>query len=512
MGSNLSMLEARVCWFGWGGLQLKGLVTFIFLVPARRAAPDVLIIHCGGNGMGEVSSVKLVIMMEDLLQLHLQHPGMKIMFLSVTRPGNLSTVLHSLNGVMIEHPLSWWVTKPPRSLYVSVYLSFLVCSGCPLSVVVCVLAGSPISRLQLITGTPVLHHHLLQQFIYWAHPRFQRQIILRTSVRVHVTAPAALRLCSVGSSGRPRVTPDSAFILVNNYLHNKNRHVHPAVFCEFQDLGPRSSEQARLTVKAAGSQQHPVLATAGSQPHPVLAAAGSQQPLAPVAAGSQQPLAPVAAGSQQPLAPVAAGSQQPLAPTPAPGPAAPQQPLAPKPAPGPAAPQQPLAPKSAPGPAASQQPLVLKPAPNPAARRRLPVLQPYSSLLWSLLRCSSSLFPSPAAPSPAPVPAESQQLLGPEPAPSSAVQSPALHPEVQSPVPGPATQPPAPCPEAQPHLRHALMPRRFQVQPPRRWLPALSPRHPALMFRCRQLHALVSSRRLPVLTSRCQSSAPLYRH
>ncbi|XP_044049525.1 uncharacterized protein LOC122874975 [Siniperca chuatsi] len=75
--------------------------------------------------------------------------------------------------------VSWWATEPPRSLYVSVYLFLLVCSGCPLSVwmCVCVQAGSPISRLQLITGTPVLHHHQLQQFIYWAHPCFRHQIV-----------------------------------------------------------------------------------------------------------------------------------------------------------------------------------------------------------------------------------------------------------------------------------------------------------------------------------------------
>ncbi|XP_044066837.1 uncharacterized protein LOC122882930 isoform X1 [Siniperca chuatsi] len=37
----------------------------------------------------------------------------------------------------VNNVVLWWATEPPRSLYVSLYLSLLVCSGCPLSVLVC---------------------------------------------------------------------------------------------------------------------------------------------------------------------------------------------------------------------------------------------------------------------------------------------------------------------------------------------------------------------------------------
>ncbi|KAI9541107.1 hypothetical protein NQZ68_034212, partial [Dissostichus eleginoides] len=60
--------------------QKKGLIT------ARRAAPEVLLIHCGGNDLGDVSSVHLVNKMkEDLHQLHHRHPGMKIVLSQINQ-------------------------------------------------------------------------------------------------------------------------------------------------------------------------------------------------------------------------------------------------------------------------------------------------------------------------------------------------------------------------------------------------------------------------------------------
>ncbi|CAM4722294.1 unnamed protein product [Leuciscus chuanchicus] len=86
MGSNLSLPGVRMCWFGCGGLRWKGLLPFFSHSLRGRAAPDVLLIHCGGNDLGEVSSVQLVnAMKEDLHQLKLRHPGMKIMFSAVTQ-------------------------------------------------------------------------------------------------------------------------------------------------------------------------------------------------------------------------------------------------------------------------------------------------------------------------------------------------------------------------------------------------------------------------------------------
>lgn len=74
MGSNLSLPSVCVCWFGWGGLRWKELLPFFSHSLRGRAALDVLLIHCGGNDMEEVSRIQLVnVMKEDLHQLKLQH-------------------------------------------------------------------------------------------------------------------------------------------------------------------------------------------------------------------------------------------------------------------------------------------------------------------------------------------------------------------------------------------------------------------------------------------------------
>ncbi|KAM6960343.1 uncharacterized protein LKV04_021904 [Tautogolabrus adspersus] len=103
-------LELRICWFGWGGLRWEGLLPFFNNSLRGRSPPDGLIIHCGGNDMGHVTSVVLVNMMKkDLRHLHGQHPGMKIMLSALTmrcswgpawHPGKIDKSRKFVNSVM----------------------------------------------------------------------------------------------------------------------------------------------------------------------------------------------------------------------------------------------------------------------------------------------------------------------------------------------------------------------------------------------------------------------------
>ncbi len=52
MRSNLGVDGIFVHWFGWGGLRWKNFLPFFYQPPRGRAAPDVLLIHCGGNDLG----------------------------------------------------------------------------------------------------------------------------------------------------------------------------------------------------------------------------------------------------------------------------------------------------------------------------------------------------------------------------------------------------------------------------------------------------------------------------
>nr|XP_009299120.1 uncharacterized protein LOC103910855 [Danio rerio] len=125
VGNNLGLPGAHISWFGWGGLRWKRLPKYFQDLIKGRVVPDVLVLHCGGNDIGEVTSVLLVnSMKEDLLQMKLQHPDMKILFSSLTqrcwwkagaKPAKLdkarkfvnsvmATFVDSLNGAMIMHP------------------------------------------------------------------------------------------------------------------------------------------------------------------------------------------------------------------------------------------------------------------------------------------------------------------------------------------------------------------------------------------------------------------------
>ncbi|TKS65854.1 hypothetical protein D9C73_028474 [Collichthys lucidus] len=112
---------------GLAGVDCVGDVFFPFpKLPARKSSTGCLLIHCGGNDLGETTSVELVNRMkEDLHQLHHWHPHMMIMFSSLCqrcqwRAGAnpvrvdkarkfvnsvMATFVCGLDGAIVEHPL-----------------------------------------------------------------------------------------------------------------------------------------------------------------------------------------------------------------------------------------------------------------------------------------------------------------------------------------------------------------------------------------------------------------------
>ncbi|KAJ8381392.1 hypothetical protein SKAU_G00021700 [Synaphobranchus kaupii] len=85
MGTSLG-LDARVHWFGWGGLRWERLCPFIHQSLRGRAAPDVLLIHCGGNDLGRTTSLDLITAMkQDLQDLHCQFPDTEIILSGITQ-------------------------------------------------------------------------------------------------------------------------------------------------------------------------------------------------------------------------------------------------------------------------------------------------------------------------------------------------------------------------------------------------------------------------------------------
>ncbi|KAF1376244.1 hypothetical protein PFLUV_G00208820 [Perca fluviatilis] len=82
-GRNLG-LDGSVWWFGWGGLRWRNLLPFFHQSLRGRTVPDVLLIHCGGNDLGNIKGVELVtVMKQDLLHLHCIFPEMKIILSSI---------------------------------------------------------------------------------------------------------------------------------------------------------------------------------------------------------------------------------------------------------------------------------------------------------------------------------------------------------------------------------------------------------------------------------------------
>ncbi|XP_049327968.1 uncharacterized protein LOC111195461 isoform X2 [Astyanax mexicanus] len=124
LGGDLGV-KAKVSWFGWGGLRWRGLVPFFNKSLRGRTAPDVLIIHCGGNDLGGMNTVHLIAEMKvDLLDLHRRFPHMKIMLSDITPRRQWRSTIHpkqidmarkcvnremadfilGVEGVVIHHP------------------------------------------------------------------------------------------------------------------------------------------------------------------------------------------------------------------------------------------------------------------------------------------------------------------------------------------------------------------------------------------------------------------------
>ena len=123
MGINLGV-SARIQWIGKGGLCWDGLLPFFYRCLRGRKAPDVLVIHCGGNDLGRVKSVMLLkAMKRDLDELHRQFPQMKIMLSSINQRRHwrhapagkmdkarkfvnnvMATFVVCVNGRTISHP------------------------------------------------------------------------------------------------------------------------------------------------------------------------------------------------------------------------------------------------------------------------------------------------------------------------------------------------------------------------------------------------------------------------
>jgi len=79
-----------------------------------RTAPNVLVIHCGGNDLGSVKSVLLLkAMKRDLRDLNGQFPQMKILLSSINQrrhwrhapPGKVDKVRKFVNNVMAKFVL-----------------------------------------------------------------------------------------------------------------------------------------------------------------------------------------------------------------------------------------------------------------------------------------------------------------------------------------------------------------------------------------------------------------------
>jgi lysophospholipase L1-like esterase len=108
IGTNLGV-SAHIQWFGKGGMRWDDLLPFFHTCLKRRMAPDVLVIHCGGNDLGCVKSVLLLkAMKRDLHDLHQQFPQMKIMLSSINQrrqwrdapPEKMDKVRKFVNNVM----------------------------------------------------------------------------------------------------------------------------------------------------------------------------------------------------------------------------------------------------------------------------------------------------------------------------------------------------------------------------------------------------------------------------
>lgn len=141
IGANLGLV-AKVYWFGWGGLRWHGLLPFFYRSLRGRAAPDVLLIHCGGNDLGCRKSIDLVAAMkQDLQHLYRRFPQMTIVLSDITQrrrwrsglPGKIdksrkwvnsvmATFVLGMQGGIVHHPQIVF-NKPQLFLRDEVHLS-----------------------------------------------------------------------------------------------------------------------------------------------------------------------------------------------------------------------------------------------------------------------------------------------------------------------------------------------------------------------------------------------------
>ncbi|KAF4075302.1 hypothetical protein AMELA_G00232980 [Ameiurus melas] len=141
MGANLGV-ASQVEWFCRGGMCWGELLYFFKQCLEGRTAPDVLVIHCGGNDLGRVERVLLLrTMKRDLFELHRQFPQMKILFSSINQrrqwqhglPGKvekvrtfvnneMATFVSYINGSFVPHPHILF-NKPELYLRDGVHLS-----------------------------------------------------------------------------------------------------------------------------------------------------------------------------------------------------------------------------------------------------------------------------------------------------------------------------------------------------------------------------------------------------
>lgn len=122
-GENLG-LNAKVQWFGKGGMGWSGVLPRFYEELSTRSPPDILIIHAGGNDLGLMSAQQLSgIMKTELMQLHKEFPSMTIAYSCINqrqvwRYGSpwkinkdreivnhtMRKAAHCFGGVIIEHP------------------------------------------------------------------------------------------------------------------------------------------------------------------------------------------------------------------------------------------------------------------------------------------------------------------------------------------------------------------------------------------------------------------------
>ncbi|KAL2102478.1 hypothetical protein ACEWY4_001646 [Coilia grayii] len=108
LGLNLCM-QAQIEWLGVGGMKwysvLPGILNWIF---SKRFPPDVVLIYCGGNGLGKRKSVELVTAMkDDMTYLHWRFPKLRIVCSAITQRRRWGTQQHAFPPKGIDRARKW---------------------------------------------------------------------------------------------------------------------------------------------------------------------------------------------------------------------------------------------------------------------------------------------------------------------------------------------------------------------------------------------------------------------